>query len=304
MTSILFKSFLLNLLIILNSSLKIKCEPSSSSDKCFRVAVYEHILIDQPSDQPLKLLNNNFQIYERVVKRASFIDAKIIVFPEYSFLSSSYSRDVLLNKGISPISPVLNQNLCSIYKEKLKNITQSNQSDIEKSEQLQLLDKETIQIDDKVSINNAILRRISCLASDNDIYIAVNLVTISTENNLNSKTNDKLNSDDQSSELDALKRSDQLINDKLTDQLNKINKEQNLNNKYEDYLLFNTELVFDNHGKLVAKYYKHNLFNEKNAINRTDLQLVTFKTEFGKFGILTCSDILYEHPIKGIHLFI
>jgi len=283
-------------------------EPSSDDSKCFRAAVYEHIdvgaqqplAINQPTDQPLKILNNNLLIYERVVKRASFIDAKIIVFPEYSFLAP-LARDQLLSGGVVPFVPIdLNVNLCSIYKEKFKNITQSPINNIQKSERIQLLDKETRQINDKVLVNRVILRKLSCLAQDNHIYLAANLITIENKNNLNrSPSSSSSTEEDESSELDTLKQSDQLINDKLTDQLNKINKEQNQIGKYEDYLLFNTEIVFDNQGRLIAKYHKYNLFNEK-SINRTALELVTFNSPFGRFGLATSQDVLFEEPIKSL----
>lgn len=297
MTTFIDSFLLFVLLIILNSNRPINAEQSTNDSKCFRAAVYEHILINQPADQPLKVLNNNLQIYERVVKRASFIDAKIIVFPEYSFLSP-LSRDQLLGKGVCPLSPELNVNLCRLYKATLRNITQGTESDLQKSERLQLLDKETVQVTDKVQVNKAILRRLSCLASENNIYIAANLVTIENKNKLKRTSKSDETSLDDASESDLLKN-DRLINDKLTDQLNKINEEYNQISKYEDYLLLNTGLVFDNQGKLIAKYHKYNVYGER-AINRTDLELVTFKTPFGKFGLSTCADILFENPIKSL----
>lgn len=294
----LFSSFLLFNLI--------KCEDETSGS-CFRAGVYEHIRINEPADKPLKVLNNNFAIIERVIKRASFFETKVIVLPEYVLLSNSLKRDELLSKGVVPILPNLNSNLCAVYKAKLKNITESNLSDIQKGEQLKSLDKETEQISEKILINKAILRKLSCLATDNKIYIAINLITLENKNSLKDLVDEQSASepnDDKviSSELDTLKQSDQLINEKLTDQLNKINQDQNLknlNSKIEDYLLFNTELVFDSDGRLIANYKKFNLFNEK-QLNRTDLKLSTFKTPFGKFGIALCADILFEQPIKDL----
>lgn len=302
MASIQLAAF--GLLVVFALAQPIESTDNAASDKgCFRAAVYEHLFIKDPADKPLQVLKNNFAVLERVVKRASFVDTKIIVLPEYSLVSPSLSRSQLLANGVTAISPDLGENLCAVYKAKLKNITQSNQSDIQKGEQMQLLDKETEPISEKVLVNRAILRKVSCLAAENHIYIAINLITLE---NVNSPKSPDLkvttSGDGVSSELDTLKQSDQLINDKLTDQLNKIDKEQslkNLNSKIEDYLLFNTELVFDDQGKLVAKYKKYNLFNEK-QLNRTELQLTSFDTPYGRFGIAVCADLLFEQPIKDL----
>ena len=299
MVQIKFSKFWFGLLIVFVAVQQIQCTEDESEQGCFRAAVYEHLPIKNPTDKPLQVLRNNYAIVERVVKRASFVDTKIIVLPEYSLMPSSLGRSQLLGSGVTAISPDLNSNLCSVYKEKLKNITQSNQSDIQKGEQMQALDRETQPISEKILVNSAILRKISCLAAENNLYVAINLVTLE---NTNSPNDLKIasNGDPVSSELDTLKQSDQLINDKLTDQLKKIDKEQSpKNGKLEDYLLFNTELVFDNQGELVAKYKKFNLFNEK-ELNRTELQLATFATPYGKFGIAVCSDLLFEQPIKDL----
>ena len=291
--------FWLGLLIVFVLAQQIRCLDGESEQGCFRAAVYEHLQIKEPADKPLEVLKNNFAIVERVIKRASFQDTKIIVLPEYSLVPSTLSRSQLLGKGVTAISPVLNSNPCAVYKENLKNITTSTESDIQKGERMQALDKETQPISEKILVNNAILRKISCLAAENNLYVAVNLVTLENKNSLSSADLQVTsNGDPVSSELDTLKQSDQLINDKLTDQLNKIDKEQK-NGKIEDYLLFSTELVFDNQGKLVAKYKKFNLLNE-NELNRTGLQLVTFGTPYGKFGIAAGADLLFEQPIKDL----
>ena len=82
-------------------------------------------------------------------------------------------------------------------------------------------------------------------------------------------------------------------------------------------LMFNTDLAFDRcdeiirflflmskmlrMGFLVAVYDKRNLFmTEKKIFNQPELEVVTFETDFGKFGLMTCFDAMYEHPFLDL----
>ena len=62
---------------------------------------------------------------------------------------------------------------------------------------------------------------------------------------------------------------------------------------------YNTNVVFDSDGSLIAKYHKTHLYNEENKIFDTPHPTphVTFNTSFGvTFGTFTCYDILYCDP--------
>lgn len=64
-------------------------------------------------------------------------------------------------------------------------------------------------------------------------------------------------------------------------------------------IFYNTNLVFDKLGKIVAKYRKINLYEENELTPGNEI--VTFTTTFGvKFGIFTCYDILFKYPALEI----
>lgn len=79
---------------------------------------------------------------------------------------------------------------------------------------------------------------------------------------------------------------------------------------YEDWEIYNTNVVLDTDGTYLAKYRKMNLWGESNVEVPADCEEVTFRTSFNvTFGVITCADIIYEFPAlslveKGIRDFV
>ncbi|XP_065204543.1 vanin-like protein 1 [Planococcus citri] len=69
---------------------------------------------------------------------------------------------------------------------------------------------------------------------------------------------------------------------------------------WDGLVLYNTAVVFDRNGMVIARYRKFNLYKEKyfNEITTTDEpEYVTFTTDFGvEFGIFTCFDLFFDEP--------
>ncbi|XP_046335701.2 pantetheinase-like [Haliotis rufescens] len=67
----------------------------------------------------------------------------------------------------------------------------------------------------------------------------------------------------------------------------------------DDQYQYNTDVAFNPEGVLVARYHKRHLFQE-DQFDTPPLELATFETPFGKFGLFTCFDILFYNP--GVEL--
>ena len=61
---------------------------------------------------------------------------------------------------------------------------------------------------------------------------------------------------------------------------------------------YNTNVAFDNKGKLVARYHKqHPFLNEMKVVDRpVKPEYITFETAFGKVGTFICFDVLFHNP--------
>ncbi|GFN96421.1 pantetheinase [Plakobranchus ocellatus] len=58
---------------------------------------------------------------------------------------------------------------------------------------------------------------------------------------------------------------------------------------------FNTDVAYGPDGKFLAKYHKHNLFYE-DQFDTAPPSHVYFDTPFGRVGLMTCFDVLFEEP--------
>jgi pantetheine hydrolase len=60
---------------------------------------------------------------------------------------------------------------------------------------------------------------------------------------------------------------------------------------------FNTNVVFDPDGFLIARYRKYNLFLGEPAYNKPNyVDYTYFDTPFGRFGAIVCFDIIFDQP--------
>ena len=59
---------------------------------------------------------------------------------------------------------------------------------------------------------------------------------------------------------------------------------------------YNSDVVYDVMGNLVARYHKAHLYGEDQFDKPNKTEFITFTTPFGKFGVFTCYDILFQTP--------
>ena len=62
--------------------------------------------------------------------------------------------------------------------------------------------------------------------------------------------------------------------------------------------LYNTEVVFNREGCLVAKYHKENLFEAERLFwnQPENTEHIYFDADFGRFGLITCFDAVFKKP--------
>uniref|UniRef100_A0A8C5N0Q2 CN hydrolase domain-containing protein n=1 Tax=Leptobrachium leishanense TaxID=445787 RepID=A0A8C5N0Q2_9ANUR len=64
---------------------------------------------------------------------------------------------------------------------------------------------------------------------------------------------------------------------------------------------YNTAVVYDSEGKLIARYHKQHLFLGETQFNAPhEAEIVSFDTPFGRFGIFICFDVLFHDPAVAL----
>ncbi|XP_044740034.1 vanin-like protein 2 [Chrysoperla carnea] len=112
---------------------------------------------------------------------------------------------------------------------------------------------------------SSVMKNLSCLAKQYEMYIVANVNEIFDCNNITQKE----------------------LNDTRDCGLDKV-------------YFFNTNIAFDRNGTVIARYRKHNLYGEYGEVllNSTIVPTISiFNTDFNvSFGLFTCFDILFDKP--------
>uniref|UniRef100_A0A6G1SN41 Pantetheinase n=1 Tax=Aceria tosichella TaxID=561515 RepID=A0A6G1SN41_9ACAR len=110
-----------------------------------------------------------------------------------------------------------------------------------------------------------ILNKLSCLARDHGLYLIANYGTKEKKTR-----NASQNGIDDAPEEDSSK---------------------------DEYLMLNTDVIFDPTGTLIRRYRKWNPFTETEIFAKAPkLEHVYFDTDYGRFGVFTCFDMIFKEP--------
>ena len=63
---------------------------------------------------------------------------------------------------------------------------------------------------------------------------------------------------------------------------------------------YNTNVVYNKTGKLIARYHKENLFFEYQFDRPQTTEYIYFDSPFGRFGVFTCFDIMFHDPAVAL----
>ena len=78
------------------------------------------------------------------------------------------------------------------------------------------------------------------------------------------------------------------------------NKTTDPNCPSDSHYQFNTDIVYDKSGTLIARYHKENLFFEDQFNKPPKTEFIAFYTPFGRFGVFTCFDIMFHDPAVAL----
>jgi predicted amidohydrolase len=68
----------------------------------------------------------------------------------------------------------------------------------------------------------------------------------------------------------------------------------------DGYNLYNTLVVFNANGTLISKYRKYHLFSEPIMNHPPKPEVITFDSEFGRFGLIVCFDLMFRQPLADL----
>lgn len=192
---------------------------------CYRAAVLEHQRIDL--EDVRETVDNNIEVFKRVARIASKNHVNILVFPE---------DGLFIGKTREHVVPVL--------------------TEIPDPEKLDLTNDNPC-LHPTIYESSYILRNLSCIARENDLYVVANFGTKQT-----CRPNSKVGS---------------LICPEW------------------GYLTLNTDVVLDSSGKFIKRYRKENIFIEIFQKAPTT-EWAYFDSPYGRFGIFTCFDLIFKRP--------
>lgn len=192
---------------------------------CYRAAVLEHQRIDQ--EDVKETVDSNLEVFKRVANIASKNHVNILVFPEDGLFIGNIREDVV---------PVL--------------------TEIPDPEKLESTNDNPC-LQPTFYESSYILRNLSCIARENNLYVVANFGTKETckpYSKIGSQTCPECG-----------------------------------------YLTLNTDVVLDSDGRFIKRYRKHNIFIEIFQKAPT-LEKAYFDSPYGRFGIFTCFDLIFKSP--------
>lgn len=196
-------------------------KPSRSS--YYIAAVFEHLAVGDQEEPLSKIIFKNLLVYKRVTSIAAKNGADVIVFPEYGLYPFVTREKFRIVAQYVPDPRRIHWNPCT---------------------------------DPSRDKNISIVKDLSCMAKQYNIYLAANLVTVLNCNKTKSVC------------------------------------------PPDGIFLYNTNVIFDRKGKLVARYRKYHLYQET-GIDAPQLpDFVTFNTDFGTVGTFICYDLEWMQSVE------
>lgn len=198
----------------------------AKQSKYFNVAVYEHEYLNKSSWKAT--IQANLEIYKNVAQFAARSQIEVIVFPEDGIL---IGKRAFIDAGLP----------------ELPNPEQLNENNNNPCLHEASYQGETMEV----------LRNLSCMARENNLYVVANFGTKETC------------------------KAGSSIGPRTCPE--------------NGFFAFNTDVVLSNEGQFIKRYRKYNLFLEV-FDKPPSVEVAYFDTPYGRFGVFTCFDILFKSP--------